>query len=752
MPEKPSVLIVGPIPPPVGGVETQITALLESPLNERFDLIHCNTSKGRPKQTQGRFDAGNVAWALRHFRRLSNDLKTHKPDIVYMPISSTLSGFLRDSIFVRIINRHKNLLVGHVHGGDFDRLYQASSPMLRKHIVRTLNRNDVICALGTMWKRLFWDVRVRAEVRIVPPTTREEVFDRGAQVKRSPENVDGRVTVLFVGQVGKRKGAFDILDAAKRIRAEAPQSRLLMVGPDEFAGEWDQVMAKVKRLGLTDYIEFTGPLQGEDLLQTYVRGDLLLLPSYHEGFPAVLIEAGAFGQPVITTPVGAIADYVTEGENGFLVQPGNSDEIADRVIRLCNDPALRYAMGQRNREEAQGYHPVSIAERVGDALQAALDLPPTRRALAIRPRVLLVGPVPPPVGGVESVTHSLLDSELRFDFNLTHCDISRKQTKEFVSRITVRNIYWAAKYTLRFMGMVIWNRPHLVHSPIVSLPVPFTRDAWFAIWAWMCGRKLVLHSHDGYLPEVYNRSSPLRRRFMKFVFNRAKRLITISETWERFFSDWGLKCPIDTVYNPLDQKMYEMLSEPNCHPSHPWTALFVGAICRDKGALDLLNAADAVLKTHPDARFLLVGPGRFVGEWDMVQREREKMGLTDKVEMPGSLSLEPLADAYRNANCFVLPTYFEGMPVVLVEAMAAGLPIITTDVGGIKDLVEDGVNGYIIRPGDTEALTRKLLDLVERPDGIDRMAAVNRKKIEDQYLQSAIAAKVAEVYRKALRR
>lgn len=750
MPDKPSVLVVGPVPPPVGGVETQITALLESPLKERFRLIHCDTSKGRPKQTQGKFDVGNVAWAIKHFRLLSSELKRHKPDVVYMPISSTLSGFLRDSIFARIVNRHRTLLVGHVHGGDFDRLYHASSPWLRRYIVRTLNRNDVICALGTMWKGLFHSVGVRAQVEIVPPTSREVVFDSGKLVQRSPTQPDQPVTILFVGQVGKRKGAFDILKACDRIRKEAPHSRLLMVGPDEFAGEWDQVMAEVDARGLRDYIEFTGPLQGEDLLDAYARGDFLILPSYHEGFPAVLIEAGAYGQPVITTPVGAITDYVKHGRNGFLVPPGNPDELADRVGDLVNDPVRRYEMGENNRQAAQAYHPLSVSARVGDAIQAALDLPTQRRALTKRPRVLLVGPVPPPVGGVETVTRCLLDSDLRFDFNVIHCDISRRQTKENVSRVTLRNGLWAAFYILRFMGQVLRHWPHIVHSPVVALPVPFTRDAIFTTFSWLMRRKIVLHSHDGYLPEVYNRASPFRRRFMKFVFNRSTRLVVISETWQRFFSEWGLRCPIEVVYNPLDSHMLHMIKQAPAKSQSPWTALFVGAICRDKGVHDLLAAAKSVLSTHPEIRFRLVGPGRFTGEWDNMVHEREKLGLVEQVDMPGALSGQALADAYATANCFVLPTYKEGMPVVLLEAMAAGLPIVTTDVGGIPDLIEDGVNGYLIKPGQPEVLAERIVQIAQRPETVAGMHEANVEKVCESYMESAVAEKIAQVYRTVL--
>src|SRR5262245_34973891 len=93
---KPRLLILGPLPPPIGGVETVTQAILESDAFREFDVAHADTTKGRPKQTQGRFDLGNFVWAARHIARVMEAVRRHRPDIVYMPVAGTWSGFLRD--------------------------------------------------------------------------------------------------------------------------------------------------------------------------------------------------------------------------------------------------------------------------------------------------------------------------------------------------------------------------------------------------------------------------------------------------------------------------------------------------------------------------------------------------------------------------------------------------------------------------------------------------------------------------------
>ena len=98
MPRRPRLLVVGPLPPPVGGVETVTQAVLESPAFADFDVTHCSTTKGPTKEKVGRFDADNILWALRHFSRMSAAMTRSRPDVVYLAVSGTWSGFLRDAV------------------------------------------------------------------------------------------------------------------------------------------------------------------------------------------------------------------------------------------------------------------------------------------------------------------------------------------------------------------------------------------------------------------------------------------------------------------------------------------------------------------------------------------------------------------------------------------------------------------------------------------------------------------------------
>jgi glycosyltransferase involved in cell wall biosynthesis len=367
---KPRLLIAGPLPPPIGGVESFTQALLESGAFPGFDVSHCDTTKGRPKATQGRFDTGNFAWAARHLMRMRRSVARDRPAVVYMPIAGTWSGFLRDMALGWVARRGGARLVGHVHGSDFHFVLERGG--LDRRIVRSgLDQFDRLLVLGERWRGMIAGFGVRAPIDVVPSTFRREVFERAAD--SGPRPAPGVVTrILFVGQVGRRKGSFDLLRALPAVQAAGHHVHVTFVGPEEQTGEWEALMALRRELSLEAMTEFTGPLQGHALYEHYRGADLFVMPSYTEGLPIVLFEAGAFGLGVITSPVGAIPDLIVDDRNGLLVPPGEPGPLVAAIGRLAGDPEARVRLGRQLRQDIQAFHPDRVCALVATAVQATL--------------------------------------------------------------------------------------------------------------------------------------------------------------------------------------------------------------------------------------------------------------------------------------------------------------------------------------------------------------------------------------------
>lgn len=364
------VLVVGPLPPPVGGVETFTAALLESSAMQNFAREHCDLSKRRAKEKQGRFDVANFFWALVHFKRMFSRLVTFRPNVVYMPLTASWSGFLRDGVLATMAKLSGARLIGHVHGGWFDRILALEG--WRARIVRmVLSRFDALLMLGTKWRHLVSVYGYQGDIRIVPSMYRKELSARASGFRRSYN--EGDPIGLFVGHVGPGKGILDILEATRVLKEQGREIRIVIVGPPQFEGDWQKVLAARAALELDQQVEITGPLEGEALYARFEAASYFLLPSYFEGLPIALFEAGLFGLPVITTPVGSIPDLIKHEENGLLVSPGDIAAIAQGIERLYGNSLLRERLGHQLRKDVKSYHPEVVCRRIASIIRDSLE-------------------------------------------------------------------------------------------------------------------------------------------------------------------------------------------------------------------------------------------------------------------------------------------------------------------------------------------------------------------------------------------
>jgi glycosyltransferase involved in cell wall biosynthesis len=367
---KPRLLVVGPLPPPIGGVESFTQAILESKAFAPFEIAHCDTTKRRAKSSQGRFDAINFGWAVVHFARLLRKSGSFHPDVVYIPVAGTLSGVLRDLALAAVARRMGALVIGHQHDGEiYDVL--ARRGLLGRIVSAGLAQFDSMLVLGEPWREMFSAFGIPCPVSVCPSTARREVFERAASFTRVQSN-EPPARALFVGQVGRRKGVYDLVRAMKRLRDENLAIELTVVGPAEQEGHLEAVRVLCAELEIGWAVSLTGVLTGEALYEQFRSHDLFVLPSYIEGIPVVLFEAGAFELPVVTTPVGAITSLMRNGENGFLVSPGDIDGLAAALRRLATDPALRQRLGAQLKRDIGPFHPDRVAARIVEAVDALL--------------------------------------------------------------------------------------------------------------------------------------------------------------------------------------------------------------------------------------------------------------------------------------------------------------------------------------------------------------------------------------------
>jgi glycosyltransferase involved in cell wall biosynthesis len=178
----------------------------------------------------------------------------------------------------------------------------------------------------------------------------------------------GERGVLFVGRLSAPKGIYDLFDAIPRVIERHPDTRFVLAGVAESDAMEPVIRAEADRRGIAHRITFLGSVEGRDKAAAYATCEMLVVPSWTEAFPLVIPEAMAAGLPVIATAVGAIPDFVTDGEDGFLVPPRDPAALADRISRLLEDEHLRRRISERVRERA----PREFAIEVGSVKMASI--------------------------------------------------------------------------------------------------------------------------------------------------------------------------------------------------------------------------------------------------------------------------------------------------------------------------------------------------------------------------------------------
>jgi len=167
----------------------------------------------------------------------------------------------------------------------------------------------------------------------------------------------GKQVVLFVGHFGLRKGIYYVIRAMKRVRRDFPDAHLLCVGGvPAWLGptNYRQVLTdEISKNGVEDCVTLLDAVKNTELVEFYRHSKIFVLPTYYEAFPKVVVEAMACGKPVVATRTGGIPELVEDGENGFLLPFGSTEAIADKLMVLLGDGALRAGMGRRGRERVE---------------------------------------------------------------------------------------------------------------------------------------------------------------------------------------------------------------------------------------------------------------------------------------------------------------------------------------------------------------------------------------------------------------
>lgn len=343
---KPTVLAIGVLPPPFNGMSVVFENLCQSSISQEIDLVVLNISDNRDIASIGKLDVMNVVLAFRHGYQFIRLLAKHKPDIVYAPIAQGTLGYLRDALFL-VPSRLLNIsVIVHLHGSELQKFYNNSSILIKILVKFTLARVKRAIVLGKGLKKEFLGLVPLERVVVIP----NGIMVNGAASQIS-QIARKRLEVVYLGALKKRKGYQELIYAIPSILKKVPVVHFV------FAGEiCDQeyhcsIVNFINSNNIGSSIEFIGVVSGDAKFSLLNEADIFCFPPIEpEGQPLVILEAMACGLPIISTRYGAIPDLVLDEVNGFVIPPGNREQLIDKICHLATSPVKRLEMGRRSSE------------------------------------------------------------------------------------------------------------------------------------------------------------------------------------------------------------------------------------------------------------------------------------------------------------------------------------------------------------------------------------------------------------------
>src|SRR5680860_1308475 len=356
-------------------------------------------------------------------------------------------------------------------------------------------------------------------------------------------------------------------------------------------------------------------------------------------------------------------------------------------------------------------------------------------------RILLVGKGFPDRGGIPTFLDTLLGSALAELNDVTFLNVAHSGTPQG-GQATAANLVRTARDAAAVWRAARGRDVVHIHSALVP-SVTAVRAGLLAAAARSRGCAVVLHVHGGNLDLWL--TNPARRLLVRLMMLPVRRVVPVWDAGEKALLRTLGRRQVTLLDNGVDVHRFG----PPEDAHDPPRVLYVGLLTPRKGVLDLLEASRLLRDRGVPHRLCLLGgtPDEGPDAEDAV-----RAGVADQAELLGTRAPEQMPAAYAEADVFCLPSWWEAMPLSVLEAMAAGLPVVATDVGDVARAVADGTTGFVVPARSPVDLADALELLLTDPDRRNRMGIAGRSRAEDEFSAEVMVSRLSQLYADVARR
>lgn len=348
-------------------------------------------------------------------------------------------------------------------------------------------------------------------------------------------------------------------------------------------------------------------------------------------------------------------------------------------------------------------------------------------------KVLMVGSSLDVKGGMTTVVEGFLSNEFK-NFSIyyipTHIEKSKFMQIIFYAMASIKIIFY-----LIFKQITI---AHIHFSERGS----FTRKNLVLKLCKIFNKKTIIHMHGAEFKEFYNDSkSGKKKKILKFLKD-ADRVIVLGDSWYKFVKELDSEIKVETMPNFVtcveDKAKFE---------TNEVNIVFLAVLIKRKGIFDLIEAVNLIIKEKKfkdyKLRIIVAGSGK---EEEIVKERVNNLGISEYFDFRGWIGKKEKEEILKSGQIFILPSYNEGLPVSILEAMSYGLPIISTNVGSIEDAVIDGYNGSIIEPGDIIGIRNSIVSLIKNKDLWTYYSQNNKDIVIEKYSSHKYFSDLEDMY------
>ena len=312
-----------------GGIAAVVNGYRGSILEKKFTISYVESYKDGGKFTK-------LLKSIKGYFHFVKVLLLEKPELVHIH-SSFGPSFYRKIPFIYMASWAKKPIINHCHGADFDSFYLNASNNKKKLIKIIYNKCTVMIALSDEWKERLSLIVQNDKIELIENYSR---IHEDAITEKVNRKIKGQI--LFLGEIGQRKGCYDIPAVVEKVVKRFPNVKFVLGG----TGDIETIKNLLRKKGVEKNVVFPGWVRGKEKDRLLRESDIFFLPSYNEGMPMSILDAMGYGLPIVSTRVGGITKIVHNGENGHVCEPGDVQAFSDALIKILINEDLWKKYGE----------------------------------------------------------------------------------------------------------------------------------------------------------------------------------------------------------------------------------------------------------------------------------------------------------------------------------------------------------------------------------------------------------------------